>query len=277
VSSVEIDTTRTVKDAGGFSKVLDENDTIYVNLNMSEAVNVTGAPTINLIIGTNSLGQPQTRPATFDRDLSTSTQLTFKYTLINADFDIDGISVQSNSFTGGTVQNSSGTAASRTHDAITNDSNYRVDALALSGTGNDLLIKGKLGTDDNWYFFLDTGSQQGNTQNTSTIPNGRADDIGDSNLRPSVNSIISNHNGANPNFTVQLPTVANLQTLATLSTNLNTNTWPTEWRTSNFNTALYHVSDSSNRLFGVGAGTAASFGINENADDITAFATFRVI
>jgi hypothetical protein len=282
VRSVSIDKDRTKTDSGGYSKVLDEGDSVYVTVEMTEAVTVTGTPSIELNIGGVS------RTAFFDSAESTSTLLRFKRDLVNADFDFNGISVGAGSInlpTGSTIQSSNGTAASRSYTAavaFTDDPAYRVDTLALKGSSNDLdlLIKGKKGTDNNWYFFLDTGSQLGSdTLRTSPTPNGRPDATHDSNLRPAVDSIISNHNATNPDFRVQLAKAADLNTIATLSTNPNTNNWPTEWRTDSFELSLYHVGDTTNRVYGIGAGQDnPSFGtIDEDANNISAFAAFRVI
>jgi hypothetical protein len=259
VRSLTINSARTKTDTGGYSKVLDEGDIVYVTVEMTEAVTVTptgSTPTIALNVGGVS------RPADYDSSTSTSTLLSFKYTLINEDFDFNGISISAGSISlpaGVAIQNSNGTAANRSYSALADDPNYRVDTLALSGTGNNFLIKGKQGTDNSWYFYFDPAS--------GTTDGGP--DSGDRISRSAVNALINEHNSASPSpsFSVALTSQANIESIRGLSS--SSPFLPAEW-SSGFSNPLYHYSDDTNGRIAFNSGVTG----NTVGDS---FAVFKVL
>jgi hypothetical protein len=140
--------------------------------------------------------------------------------------------------------------------AFTDDPAYRVDTLALSTTGNNFLIKGKKGTDNNWYFYFDpsSGSTDGGPDDSDTVP------------RTTVNAVINAHNGASPSpkFTVALTSRDNIQAIRDLSS--STPFLPTEWSTGLSN-PLYHYSDGTNTRIAFNSGQTG----NTIGDGFTAF------
>jgi hypothetical protein len=253
---------------GGSSKVIDQGDVITFAVNLDEAAIVTGTPTLGFYMGSATASSTaNNRTASYDSISADGKTLFFKYTVqttsnvIGAsdnDFDHDGLTFNGNSISlpsGASIKDATGNNADLTYSGnSTSNTEYRVDAVALSGTGNDLLIRGQKGTDNNWYFFLDTGS--GDLNNRSTVPNGLPDSVPDRNFRTDVDKTISDHNAVNTNFSVGLTTIQNLNSIGTRSSTLSSNTWPTEWRTDTFSTAVYHVADSPTRLYGVGTSSS---------------------
>ena len=81
--------------------------------------------------------------------------MTFKYTVVNADFDHNGVQIDADklALAGGTIKDLDGNAATLTHAAVGADTNSRVDTIDLGGT-NGLLIRGAQ-ADGNWYFVWD--------------------------------------------------------------------------------------------------------------------------
>ncbi|MBK6739427.1 MAG: hypothetical protein IPG64_17020 [Haliea sp.] len=130
--------------AGGFNKAIDEGDVMTFSVTMSEDVTVTGNPTLSVNIGGLQ------RLATFDS--VSGNVMTFKYTVVNADFDHNGVQIDADNLAlaGGTIKDLDGNAATLTHAAVGADTNYRVDTIDLGGT-NGLLIRGAQ-ADGNWYF-----------------------------------------------------------------------------------------------------------------------------
>ncbi len=93
---------------------------IDVTLTMSENVNVTGTPTLTLVIGSTD------RTANYTGGSGT-TQLAFQYTIAAGDGDdTDGVSVKANSLSG-TIKDSIGNAATLTHSTEDGGSNHKVD------------------------------------------------------------------------------------------------------------------------------------------------------
>ena len=83
---------------------------------LSEAVTVTGAPTLSIAVGT------ATRQATYDAAASTATSLVFNYTVLTGDATATGITVNSISLGAATVR-----------DAAGNDANLTFTAVSLAG------------------------------------------------------------------------------------------------------------------------------------------------
>ena len=107
----------------GFYK---QGDTISAEVVFSEAVNVTGAPTLDLVIGAN------TRQATY-RGGAGATTLTFQYTVADDDEDTDGAAIAANGLTvptGASIRSTGGTDAVLTHTAVAADSAHKVDGVA---------------------------------------------------------------------------------------------------------------------------------------------------
>ncbi len=133
--------------AGGFNKAIDEGDVMTFSVTMSEDVTVTGNPTLSVNIGGVQ------RLATFDS--VSGNVMTFKYTVVDTDFDHNGVQIDANklALAGGTIKDLDGNAATLTHAAVGADTNSRVDTIDLGGT-NGLLIRGAQ-ADGNWYFAWD--------------------------------------------------------------------------------------------------------------------------
>jgi len=101
-------------------------------INYDDDIAVTGAPTLPIIIGSN------TRNATLTG--STTTSLTFSYTTVNGDEDLDGIALGNIALNGGAIKDAVG------HDAaLTTANSYPgilVDAIAPVVTTVDVPING---------------------------------------------------------------------------------------------------------------------------------------
>ena len=67
---------------------------------------------------------------------SGSTALTFSYTILAGQTDINGISIDGNSLNlnGGTIKDASGNSATLTHSAVTDNASYMVDTTAPTAT-----------------------------------------------------------------------------------------------------------------------------------------------
>jgi len=269
---------------GGFSKVIDQGDVITFAVNLDEAAIVTGTPTIGFYMGSAiSNSTANNRSAFYDSTSPDGKTLFFKYTVktrgrgtssTENDFDHDGLTYNVNSISlpsGASIKDSSGNDAVLTYSSSsTPNTNYRVDALALSGTGNDLLIRGEQDSNGSWYFFFDSTSPGGG----GTVPDGRAESE-DSVSRLVVNTAISGHNGATPapDFTVQLTSRTELQSIRTTSSNA----WPSEWLpSSNFSSTFYHTSDTSSELLIVRSTTPSSVDLFGDSTS-NAYAAFKVI
>ncbi|MBV2263517.1 MAG: cadherin domain-containing protein, partial [Thauera sp.] len=115
---------------------LNAGDTVTVSVEMSEAVQVTGSPTVVLVVGTTEV------VAVYDAHTSTATRLEFSYTLLPGQTDVDGIAVKAGSLLGGSIVDAAGNPADRAFAAVGDNPAYTVDtrapsidSVALSGAG----------------------------------------------------------------------------------------------------------------------------------------------
>ena len=106
----------------------ERNEAIDVTVTFTEAVDVTGTPQLRLHIGTN------VRQADYVSGTGT-TALVFRYTVVQADADTNGITIPSGPHLGGTIRAAGGTANAQrwlgTH-AITNSANHIVNGATVT-------------------------------------------------------------------------------------------------------------------------------------------------
>ncbi len=126
-------------------------DTISVKVTFNENVTVTGTPQLELAVGASN------RQADYASG-SSSTELTFSYTVVAGDEDSDGISVAANKLTlnGGTIKDAADNDATLTHGLLAAQSGHKVDGVAAP-TLESAVVNGtslKL----NYNEALDTGS-----------------------------------------------------------------------------------------------------------------------
>jgi hypothetical protein len=267
---------------GGFSKVIDEGDVITFAVKMDEPTFVTGgAPTLGFYMGSGN-STSNNRNATYDSTSSDGKTLFFKYEVKTRgrgsaasenDFDHDGLThIQSEiNRLGASIKDSAGNDATLSYSSSPTEQQikYRVDALVLLGTTDDLLIRGEQDSNGSWYFFFDSRSPGSG----GTVPDGRVDTV-DSVLRAAVNTAITGHNGATtPDFEVRLPSREELASIRTTSSNL----WPTDWLPSQtFSSFFYHTNNTSSEQVIVQSTTATSVGQYGNSN-IAAWAAFQVL
>ena len=113
--------TLTLNSAGADNKYVTGNN-IDVTAAFGYSVDVTGTPRIALTIGSN------TRYATYNSGSGTG-NLVFRYTVVAADVDSDGLSIAANALglNSGTIQDSGDTNAVITHSALAASSNHKVN------------------------------------------------------------------------------------------------------------------------------------------------------
>ena len=114
----------------GTDRTYAAGDEIRVTVTFSETVEVTGMPQVRLELGG---GQ---RTATFEGGSGTAA-LVFGYTVVAGESDTDGVGVEANSLSGGTIRDGAGNNAVRDHEAVAPQAGHKVDAvqpeLAASG------------------------------------------------------------------------------------------------------------------------------------------------
>ena len=105
-------------------------DAIGVTVTFSETVEVTGAPQLSLELGGG------TRTATYEGGTGTAA-LVFTYQVAGGESDTDGVGVEADSLSGGTIADEAGNDAELDHDGLAADLGHKVDgvkpALAASG------------------------------------------------------------------------------------------------------------------------------------------------
>mgnify|MGYP002629717927 CR=1 FL=1 len=118
-----------VTSSAGSDNTYVAGDSIRVTVNFSEAVTVTGTPTISVLVGST------TRSATYISGSGTSA-LVFGYTVVAGDTDTDGVSVTVNSLDlgGGTINDSAGNASTLTQVAVAASTSHKVDTTAPTVT-----------------------------------------------------------------------------------------------------------------------------------------------
>jgi hypothetical protein len=136
---------------GAVNSLLNANDVVTVSVSFSDAVTVTGAPQVALVIGSTTV------QASFAGGSGTNV-LTFTYAIQSGQTDIDGLSVLANglALNGGTIQVGS-TAANLGHGALSNNASFKVDTTAPT-TGS--------------LSFVDTGASTGGNASDGITNNG---------------------------------------------------------------------------------------------------------
>ena len=115
---------------------LNAGDVVTATVRMSEAVTVTGTPSLALTIGTSTVS------ATYDSSTSTSTELKFTYKILANQTDANGISIGPNALTLGTatIRDAAGNTATITSTSVADNTDYLVDTsppdATLVSTGN---------------------------------------------------------------------------------------------------------------------------------------------
>ncbi|RAJ05494.1 gliding motility-associated-like protein [Chitinophaga skermanii] len=110
-------------------------DPLYFEVNLSENVNVVGAPTLPITIGgtivqAQYIGGPGTN------------QLKFEYQVSPGDFDDNGIAINSIDLNGGTLKDEAGNDLDLTNNNVSNTSGVFVDAVIPVVTSIDVPIGG---------------------------------------------------------------------------------------------------------------------------------------
>ena len=108
--------------------VLNAGDTVDVAVTFSEAVTITGSPTVTLNVGGVN------RTATFVGSINgtTSSKKFFRYTVAAGDTDANGISIDANALTlnGGSITDTAGNTATITHAFVADNSAFSIDTNA---------------------------------------------------------------------------------------------------------------------------------------------------
>ena len=102
---------------------------VEVTVTFSEIVMVTETPRVTLKVGERD------RSANYES--VTGAELVFAYTVAVNDSDADGVSLEADSLSGGTIRDPSGNDAVRTHSAVAADTGQKVDGIkpVLASTG----------------------------------------------------------------------------------------------------------------------------------------------
>lgn len=113
-------------------------DVVDVTVEFSEAVRVTGAPRLGLLVGSN------TRQAAYLGGAN-STTLTFRYTVAAGDSDLDGISINAGSLNlnAGTIADAAGNNANIANPAVVANANSKVDG-SLPTLSSTEVVNGNL-------------------------------------------------------------------------------------------------------------------------------------
>ena len=114
----------------GSDRTYVEGDEIQVTVTFSETVEVTGTPRLQIELGGGS------RTADYQGGSGTAA-LVFGYEVAEGESDTDGVGVEADSLTGGTIRDEARNNAELDHDGLAADSGHKVDAvrpeLAASG------------------------------------------------------------------------------------------------------------------------------------------------
>ena len=160
-------------------------DVIDVTVTYDQKVEVTGAPSLTLVVGSTE------RQAEYDSGTG-STVLVFRYTVVASETDGDGVVVKASSLTlnSGTIQDLAGNAALRTHNMVAPAIDQKVDttvpaALTMTlsrdtgSSGSDGITKDgrvtitRLENGASWEYSSDSGqSWVGGTGTSFTLTEG---------------------------------------------------------------------------------------------------------
>ena len=114
----------------GTDRTYAAEDKIRVTVTFSETVEVTGTPQLSLELGGGS------RTATYGGGSGTAA-LVFAYEVADGERDTDGVVVEADSLSGGTIRDGSNNDAVLDHDGLAADSRHKVDGVKpqLAATG----------------------------------------------------------------------------------------------------------------------------------------------
>ena len=114
----------------GTDRTYAAEDDIQVTATFSETVEVTGRPRLQIELGGGS------RTATYEGGSGTAA-LVFEYEVADGDSDMDGVGVEADSLTGGTIRDEARNDAELDHDGLGADGGHKVDAVkpALAASG----------------------------------------------------------------------------------------------------------------------------------------------
>ncbi len=114
----------------GSDRTYAAGDEIQVTMTFSETVEVRGTPQLSLELGGGS------RAAAYEGGTGTAA-LVFAYEVADGESDTDGVGVEADSLTGGTIRDAADNDAVPDHDALAADADHKVDGikprLAASG------------------------------------------------------------------------------------------------------------------------------------------------
>ena len=119
-------------------------DVVQITATFSESVRVTGAPEIQLQIGGT------TKSAGYQSGGETD-KITFAYTIVSGDSDVDGISIRANSIqlNGGSITDIPGNSADLKHSEVSAASQHIVDTMLLKINSLAFTSTGPYKTSDN--------------------------------------------------------------------------------------------------------------------------------
>ena len=114
----------------GTDRTYAAEDDIQVTVTFSETVEVTGAPQLSLELGGGS------RTATYGGGSGTAA-LVFEYEVADGESDTDGVGVEADSLSGGTIRDEARNNAELDHDGVAADAGHKVDGVKpdLATTG----------------------------------------------------------------------------------------------------------------------------------------------
>ena len=98
------------------------DDTIEVTVTFDETVVITGTPELTLNVGVRN------RTAEY-RSVS-NRAVKFTYRVVSGDNDEDGVSIEANRLSSGTIRDGAGNDADLDHEAVADSSSHKVDAVA---------------------------------------------------------------------------------------------------------------------------------------------------
>ena len=106
------------------------DDEIQATVTFSETVKVTGTPQLTLELGGGR------RTATYGGGSGTAA-LVFTYEVADGESDTDGVGVEADSLSGGTIRDGPGNNAVLDHEGLASDSGHKVDGVkpAVAATG----------------------------------------------------------------------------------------------------------------------------------------------
>ena len=114
----------------GTDRTYAAEDDIQVTVTFSETVEVTGTPRLQIELGGGS------RTADYQGGSGTAA-LVFEYEVADGDSDMDGVGVEADSLSGGTIRDEARNNAELDHDGVAADAGHKVDGvkpeLAASG------------------------------------------------------------------------------------------------------------------------------------------------